>query len=221
MDIYHVLNRGVDKRNIFLDTADHARFVHDLFEFNDQKPAGSTYYSFLKSDLKNNKKVKDKELLVDIHSWCLMKNHYHLLISERTEGGLTKFIRKLNIGYAKYFNEKYVRSGTLFQGRTKKILVDSDAHFLFIIHYIHLNPLDFLGNEKEWRKYKIKNVERAISYLYEYRWSSFLDYCGEENFPSILQKRLYQSVFQNYKKEISEYVRDLTVTSIDQSMLLE
>ena len=78
-----------------------------------------------------------------------MGNHYHLLLSERREGGISDFMRKVNVGYAKFFNEKYKRTGTLFQGRTKKVLVDSDAHFLHILHYIHLNPLDLLNGAKQ------------------------------------------------------------------------
>ena len=137
MELWHALNRGVDKRTIFEDSQDRARFVHDLFEFNDEKAAQNTSRS-------NMSNLRSRSLLVDIHGWCLMKNHYHLLLSERVDGGITKFIRKLNIGYAKYFNEKYHRSGTLFQGRTKRVLISSDAHFLHILHYLHLNPLHLL-----------------------------------------------------------------------------
>lgn len=63
-----------------------------------------------------------------------MANHYHLLLSELVEGGITLFLRKLNIGYAKYFNERHGRQGTLFQSRTKKILIERHAHFLYILH---------------------------------------------------------------------------------------
>ena len=131
MDLYHSLNRGVDKRIIFLDTQDYARFVHDMYEFNSTLPANHTRYNQI-ADLRCRQ--FDKRL-VQIHGWCLMPNHYHLILSECMEGGISLFLRKLNVGYAKYFNERYNRSGTLFQGRTKKILIDSDAHFLHILNY--------------------------------------------------------------------------------------
>ena len=138
-----------------------------------------------------------------------MGNHYHLLLSETVEGGLTLFLRKLNIGYAKYFNERYERTGTLFQGRTKKILIDNDAYFLHILNYIHLNPLDFLENASSWRKRRIKNTTQTLNHLAQYRWSSYLDYVGTRNFPSILTTSFFQEIFGNYKKEIASYLKDI------------
>src|SRR3989338_8435514 len=207
MEFYHVLNRGVDKRTIFNTSADHARFVHDLYVFNDTKPAPDAYRRImweLRSPTSDTRKK-----LVDIHGWCLMGNHYHLLISERREGGITKFIRKLNIGYSKYYNDIHMRSGTLFHGRTKKILIERDAHFLHILHYIHLNPLDFLPSAKSWRLGSVGNTEKALRHLAKYRWSSYLDYCGTMNFPSILTTDLFKDVFGNYKKEITQYLNDM------------
>lgn len=158
--------------------------------------------------------------VVNLHGWCLMKNHYHLLISETAEGGLTKFIRKLNIGYAKYFNEKYQRVGTLFQGRTKKVHITTDAHFLYILHYIHLNPLDFLRDAKGWRSGSVKNPQKALAHLAEYRWSSYLDYCGKKNFPSVLSMELFADVFGDYQNVITEYIRDMQTEPFD-SLSLE
>ena len=145
---FHALNRGVDKRNIFLDDQDRARFVHDLYEFNDVLRPANTYRSFAVDkmmDLRNPTFWGVKNGIRSLISMggASMGNHYHLLLSERVDGGLTKFIRKLNVGYANYFNEKYGVAGTLFQGRTKRIHIDSDPYFLHILHYIHLNPLDF------------------------------------------------------------------------------
>lgn len=214
MDLYHVLNRGVDKRVIFEDSQDYARFVHDMFVFNDIKPVLNITRSQM-SDLRSRTLVRTRVRLVDIHGWCLMNNHYHLLISEKVEGGLTLFIRKLNIGYAKYFNEKYKRDGTLFQGRTKKLLIDNDAYFLHILNYIHLNPLDISDNAKDWRERKITDAEEALQKISEYKWSSYLDYAGVKNFPSIINTSLFQDVFQNkYKESLEKYIRDLGVTEI-------
>lgn len=206
MELYHTLNRGVDKRNIFLDDGDRARFVHDMWEFNDVEDAKNVWYRApAYSGLRNH--YMEKERIVDIHGWCLMGNHYHLLISERTDGGLTKFLRRLNVGYANYFNEKYKRKGTLFQGRTKKVLIERDAHFLHILNYIHSNPLDFLKGSKDWRLRRILDPRPAIEYIHKYKWSSYQDYIGEANFPSVLTKDLYSSIFKDYKKELSAFIR--------------
>ena len=202
----------MDKQDLFLENGDRVRFVHNLFEFNDAAPANNTSRRLM-NDLRSHL-LGERKMLIDIHGWCLMRNHYHILISERRVGGLTQFIRKLNIGYSKFFNDKYKRSGTLFQGRTKKILISSQSHFLHILNYIHLNPLDYRLESAQWRERHIKDSARALAYLKKYRWSSYLDYCGIQNFPSIINTRLFRDVFGNYEKELVSYLKDLEVDSI-------
>ncbi|MEK7101042.1 MAG: transposase [Patescibacteria group bacterium] len=222
MDLYHVMNRGVDKRDIFLDEKDFLRFIHNLYEFNDAASANSNsgYWFNKNMDIVSPYigQVK-RERLVEIHGWALMNNHYHLLLSEAVEGGLTLFLRKLNVGYAKYFNERYERTGTLFQGRTKKVLIAQHAHFLYILHYVHLNPLDYFPGFEEWRqrsKGSIRNVKDAMKYLGEYRWSSYLDYCKIKNFPSILTTSLFRNkdVFENYSETVQSYLREIDVDEL-------
>jgi putative transposase len=121
-----------------------------------------------------------------------MPNHYHILASEIEVGGISMFMRKLNMGYAKYFNEKYDRSGVLWQGTFKRILLQRDAHFLHIPFYIHLNPLDL--KFPQWRFGKVRNIDGALKFLAEYRWSSYLDYNDTKNFPSILNQELLMEV---------------------------
>ena len=221
MEIYHVLNRGVDKRTIFMDTGDYARFVHDMYEFNDSKPTINSGRSFDPADAMIGfvNQSSDRTMIVDIHGWCLMKNHYHLLLSERVEGGLTLFIRKLNVGYANYFNERYKRSGALFQGRTKKIAIHSDAHFLHILHYIHLNPLDYVSEAKSWRFGRVQNRPRARAQLEKYRWSSYHDYCDKKNFPSVLKTDFMRSSLGNIEKKTLEYIEDINLPSIKPYLL--
>lgn len=206
MELYHVLNRGVDKRIIFNNSGDCARFVHNLYEFNDRKPAPTAMRRNMSDFVSPTS--DDREQLVEIHGWCLMKNHYHLLLSEVREGGLVLFLRKLNIGYAKYFNNIHERTGTLFEGRTKKILINRDAHFLYILHYIHLNPLDFLKGAEDWRRGEIVSASEAMNYLHTYRWSSFYDYIGKKNFPSILTTSLFTDVHRNIKKATADFLKE-------------
>lgn len=206
MELYHVLNRGVDKRLLFLDGKDRARFVHDMWEFNDVEDAKNVWYRAPQySGLRDH--YMEKERIVDLHAWCLMGNHYHLLVSERADGGLTKFIRRLNVGYANYFNERYKRKGTLFQGRTKKILINTDAHFLHILNYIHANPLDLSRDGGGWREKKLISTANALKNLANYKWSSYLDYIGVHNFPSVLTTELFSDIFKDYRKEISSFLQ--------------
>jgi putative transposase len=224
MELYHVINKGVDGRKIFLDTQDYARFVHDLFEFNDTSPALQfTRANYLETNVgRTTSNIRKR--LVDIHGWELMQNHYHLLLSERVEGGMTLFFRKLS-GYARYFNERHERKGTLFQGRTKRILVEHHGHFLYILHYLHLNSLDYLSGAKKWRqrdKGIISDIPKILEYLKSYRWSSYSDYCGIPNFPSILTTSLFKnSLGTDYISALKEYLADNTVDNELDSKYLE
>lgn len=215
MELWHALNRGVDGRDLYMDDYDRLRFIHDMYEFNDTTPADSNvgyrFQSKSRDIVSPYIEKGPRERLVEIHGWCLMKNHYHLLLSELVEGGMSLFLRKLNVGYAKSFNQKYERVGTLFQSRTKKVLIESDAHFNYILHYIHLNPLDYLEGAEEWRERShagINSAKDALNYLAQYRWSSYQDYAGTKNFPSILTTSLFKDALGNYPDSLRDYLRD-------------
>ena len=138
-----------------------------------------------------------------------MKNHYHLLLSPRVEDGIALFMKKLNMGYTKYFNEKYERTGTLWQGRHKKILIERDAHFIYIPYYIHLNPLDYVM--PEWRGGNVRSPAQALKHLGDYRWSSHLDYLGVRNFPSLIERPLLAEMLGTrirYEREIRTIITD-------------
>lgn len=209
MNLYHVVNHGVEGRNLFLDSGDYARFVHDLFEFNDMAPVLNSGRIATLNGLRNQSFGTDRERIVDIHAWCLMRDHYHILVSERVDGGLTKFLRKLNVGYANYVNDRYARRGTLFRGRTKKVLIERQAHFLYVVHYIHFNPLDYLRTANKWRSGTVGSQAEALKHLHAYKWSSYLDYIGTKNFPSVLATSLYTDVYPRYQDAATEYLASL------------
>jgi len=220
-NLFHVLNRGVDKRNIFLDKQDHFRFIHDLYELNNQDVVNTTFRVFGKmNDLRgrtiNIEDKKPRKLLVDIHAFAMMPNHYHLLLSPKIEGGISKFMNKLNMGYVKYFNQKYKRQGTLFQGRSKKILIEDESHFIHLPYYIHLNPLDM--HSPEWRDRELKDLKSAIKYLENYRWSSHMDYAGIKNFPSVTNRDFLLRYFggvKDYKNYIYCWLKSITQEQLE------
>src|SRR3989344_1570985 len=185
--IYHICNRAIDGRTIFLNDKEYFRAIHDLYEFNDENPADNIYYRTpsLKSYDTPCHKIK-KDPLIEILAFVLMPNHYHLLIRQLKDGGIVKFMHKFGMGYAKFFNEKYQRVGALFQGPFKAILVERQAHFTHLPFYIHANPLDL--KFPTWREQKLKNPKKAMEFLENYRWSSFPDYIGKKNFPSVTQR---------------------------------
>lgn len=217
-EIYHVLSRGVDKRKIFPDKRDYFRFIHNLFEFNDKESATTASYNFRRqfSDVGRQKvEKKPRKLLVQIHTFCLMPNHYHLLLTPKADNGVANFMKKVNGGYAKYFNIKYKRVGTLFEGKYKRILVKNEPHFIHLPYYIHFNPLDLAV--PEWRDGKIKNYNKAIKFLESYRWSSHLDYLGRKNFPSITQREFLLEFFgghKGYEHSIKTYLRTMATEEI-------
>ncbi len=213
-EIYHALSRGVDKRKIFMDDKDRFRFIHDLFEFNDRAPANTSSYHFYKQsgDIRCRQiERKPRKLLVNILAFCLMPNHYHLLLSSLVKNGISLFMRKLNDGYVKYFNKKHERTGTLFERKYKSILVDSQAHFIHLPYYIHLNPVDLVA--PEWRERKLNNYKEAIDFLDSYRWSSHLDYLGQKNFPSVTQRDFLLEIFEGekgYEKKLKDWLKELS-----------
>ena len=222
MEIYHVLSRGVDKRKIFLNDKDYFRFIHNLFEFNnsdlaDKSPqrAFNKMTDIARRSDEDNIKRKMRKLLVNIHVFCLMPNHYHLMLSPRVKDGIPRFMKKLNMGYAKYFNIKNDRRGALFEARYKSILIEDENHFMYLPHYIHLNPLDL--HMPEWREGKLRSAAGAIKFLENYRWSSFPDYTGQKNFPSVTNRKFLLEVFggvDKYKARVKEFLKDLNLESL-------
>ena len=206
MDYYHVLNRGFEKRRIVDDDSDRLRFVHSLYVFNDRNYVDSNHR------IRNfHKPASERDILVYIHAWCLMDNHYHLLLSPVDDDlkNLSMFMKKLNMGYAKYYNERHDRSGYLWQGRYKKVVIENNAHFIYIPYYIHLNPLD--KKYPEWRSGTIsKNrVRSALSDLHSYRWSSFQDYSNQKNFPSLLYNKVLSKIVPSQSKELEKTISQL------------
>lgn len=212
-EIYHIYNRGVEGRDVFLNEKDHLRFIHDLFEFNDQSPA--LEYREVQLRRKNPRK-----LLVEILVFCLMPNHFHLLLKQKIDSGISEFMRKLKTGYTNYFNKKYQRPGPLFQGKYKFVIVKNETHFAYLPHYIHFNPLDLIM--PEWRQGKIRDYRKAASFLKGYRWSSFLDCIGEKNFPSLISRDSILDVCggaKRYNKNAFAWLRDMQLERIKDVVL--
>jgi len=209
--IYHIYNRGVEKRKVFMDDKDRFRFIHDLFEFNDQDSVLNVAYYFNPKSMEVEhqyfeKQRKPRKLLVEILIFALMPNHFHLLLKQKRGGGIVKFMQKLGTGYTNYFNKKYKRVGGLFQGRFKAVLVSEEAHFIHLPFYIHTNPLDLIYGSST-----SIDFEKKMDFLKKYRWSSFPDYIGKKNFPSVTSRELFLKFFgdeREYEKETRKWLRE-------------
>lgn len=155
--IYHIYNRGVAKLAIFEQSEDYKRFIKTLnyYQYDGPKPKFSHFPRFQKTF-----KLNYSNKIVEIHAYCLMPNHFHLLVKQIRDGGITEFVSKLSNSYTKYYNTKYKRVGPLLQGEFKAVLVESDEQLLHLSRYIHLNPL----------------VSSLVKNLNQYPWSSYHEY---------------------------------------------
>ena len=134
-EYYHIYNRGVDKRAIVMDIYDSERFVQSMIDFNSTETIGSVYeYSFVKEKYEN----KD-DTLVEIIAYCLNPNHFHLLLKQVVDNGISKYMHRLSTGYTNYFNLRYKRSGSLFQGKYKFKHIEDNDYLLHLSAYVNLN----------------------------------------------------------------------------------
>ena len=140
------------------------------------------------------------------------------MLRQKIDGGVTEFMRKFGAGYTNYFNVKYDRVGHLFQGKFKAVHITKQSHLLYLPHYIHLNPLDMKMGE--WRDKKIRSVPSALKFLESYRWSSYRDFIGKKNFPSVTQRDFLLKIYGSptlidYRKDLKEWLEDFDLSSIE------
>lgn len=167
--IYHIYNRGVNRVPIFEDNRDYQRF-RDLIGYYRFIAASPRFSSFktLKKELREKIIASRKEKFVDFIAFCLMPNHFHFVLKQLKEKGISEFLRRISDGYTRYFNTKHKRIGPLFQGRFKSVLVETDEQLAHLVRYVHINP---------YTSYVVRRVEDLL----DYPWSSFREYLdGEE-----------------------------------------
>jgi len=182
---YHIYNRGVEKRPIFKDGRDYRRFIKTIkyYQFAGPKPKLS---KFLNSSIF---KVDLNEKIVEIVCFCLMPNHFHFLVRQLKDGGITEFISKLSNSFTKYYNTKHTRIGPLLQGQFKTVLVESDEQLVHLSRYIHLNPI----------------ASMLVKDLNYYSWSSYKEYINDTE--GICTKHAVMSLFKS-PKDYQQFVLD-------------
>lgn len=198
-EYYHIYNRGNSKQTIFHDKKDYIHFLGLLYACNQ------------KENLKIDNLQKGQDLfsiekdstLVDIGAYCLMSNHFHILITQTEDGSISKFMQKLSTAYVMYYNKKYKRTGGLFEGKFKSRHLDTDQYLKYAFSYLHLNPVKLI--EKEWKTKGIKNKTAAFEHLKKYEYSSFLDYLGVERIQNkILNTKSFPKYFPNKESFVEE-----------------
>jgi len=178
--IYHIYNRGINKQNIFLDKKDYARFLFYLKLYLEE-PENTKDIDVQQRNLKRRNFHENIDLLL----YCLMPNHIHLAVKQKGEKDIVDFMKCVMTNYSMYFNKRYQRIGTLFQGRYKAILVKNDEYFLHLSRYIHLNPSKLLNKGQS---------------LVGYDYSSYSSYLGLQNI-KWLEKNLVLDYFKDHQND--------------------
>lgn len=200
-EYYHIHNRGNSKQKIFHDKEDYLRFISLLYISNSSE--SFNLYDLNRDTNFNVYEIERINPLVNIGAFCLMPNHFHVLITEKTGGGISKFMQKLSTAYSMYYNKKYERTGGLFEGKFKSQHADTDQHLKYLFSYIHLNPIKLI--QKDWREKGIKNKKEAVNYLNEYSYSSYLDFFGKKRIQNrILNIESFPKYFPNKTSLIEE-----------------
>lgn len=201
-EFYHIYNRGNSKQVIFKSESDYNRFKKLLYIANSTEP-----FVMRELDASDIFDIERGEPLVHIGAYCLMTNHFHILLTPAMPNGISQFMRKLATGYSLYFNKKYSRTGGLFEGPYKARWADSDRYLKYLFSYIHLNPY----------KDKDKTIKSHIDEkrIGEYRHSSLPDYLGEDRkVAKIIERNVFPKYFMNVKEQRKELMEWLDYQEI-------
>ena len=231
---YHIVAKATDGKAIFDSEEDSSRFILQLYAANIGKPVINLYRKdvtkaaqalLLGDPLPKGFVVREHDPLVDIFSFALVKDHYHLGLVPAQKEGIPKFMQKLNLAFAKYFNMKYKRHGMLFEGRFAGAPITSPAQLNVILRYINVKKvLDV--HEPGWSMSGLKDKKAALDFLSAYPYSSFPDLFKErssklvsEEVRSTLRKMLGEDFFaniddhmessKNFMKEQAKSYKDL------------
>lgn len=202
-EIYHIFNRGIDGRVTFSNAGEYIRAyqIMKYYQFSSPMVKLSKFLRCRDPERQKLQEVCQGQRLISIISYCLMPNHFHFLLRQEMDKGVSKFLSQFQNSYTRYFNTKNDRVGQLFLDNFKNVLVESEGQFLHLSRYIHLNP------------YSSKIVEN-LNDLYKYEWSSLGEYIGgSEDY--ICDREMIMNYFktkESYKKFISDragYQREL------------
>lgn len=193
---YHIYNRSNDYKPIFVNNWSNKRAIFTLSFYRFYKPSVKLSY-FLKWSEEKKKQLLDElnqqnNKLIDLICYCLMPNHFHLLLTQLTDGGISRFLSQFQNSYTKYFNTRAKRYGHIFSGQFKAVRIETDEQLLHVSRYIHLNP---------YSSYTIKNINE----LDDYPWSSYSLYLGNRNIGC--STNMILSHFKS-PKEYKEFVQD-------------
>lgn len=193
---YHIYNRGVEKRQIFNDKWDYSRAIETFkfYRLNDLPLRLSEYHDLILEARKvfEETVLNERNGIVDFISYNLMPNHYHFLLQQTLDNGISEFLRRFSDSYTRYFNVRNDRCGSLFQGTFKAVLIESSEQLLHVSRYIHLNP---------YSSFLVKDLNSLI----DYPWSSLREYISD--YPGLCKKDIILENFSS-KEEYKKFIFD-------------
>lgn len=187
-EYYHVFNRGVARMPIFHTRRNYIRFLQAAQYYKLNANGGS--FSHFTQHTSTPQKITNA---VDIISYCLMPNHFHFILCQREEGGISMFMRKLMNSYAKYVNVKQKREGPLYQGNFKAVWIETTEQLIHVDRYIHLNPV-------------VSQI--PINKPEDYEWSSYREHLGTSS-RLICNRKIIIEQFKNiemYKSFTTDHI---------------
>lgn len=190
-EVYHIFNRGIDRRPTFTGRKECRRAIDAIAFYRFLKPPLSLS-KFLRLESEKQNDVLDiliqSDKLIEILCYCLMPNHFHFLLRQTKNQGISKFLSNLQNSYTRYFNIRHERDGSLFLDQFKAVRVETDEQLIHVSRYIHLNP---------HTGYVVKTLDE----LEQYPWSSFPDYLqGKGEFVDVQFILSFFGSTQEYKK---------------------
>lgn len=212
--IYHIFNRGVEKRIIFLDDQDYRVFLHILKEaLSDPITLPPRILSLHNSPIQGStlqqitRMPKNFYGTIELFAYCLMPNHFHLLIKQRDEKGMKEFLHSIATRYSIYFNKKYKRVGPLFQSIYKAIMVTEEPYLLHLTRYIHINPGEHFPNLVDaYSSYADYLHKRHTPWLNS---DFILSFFSPSTLPLLKRNHTYQDFVESYKTDSAELLGSL------------
>ncbi|MDP2641466.1 MAG: transposase [Candidatus Yanofskybacteria bacterium] len=216
---HHVVSRAVDGKPVFGTEQDRSRFIVQMFASNTGKPAFNIYRTDVSKLARNLLEgspfpdryiIQEHDPLVQIFSFSLAQDHYHLGVIPTTESGLSKFMQKLNIGFSKYFNMKHKRRGTLFESRFRALPIRHAKQLNEIVRHINIRGV-LEAYQPNWTEEGLDDVKTALEFLHSYPFSSFQDlFQGREShiISSTSKANLRQLLGVDYFHNTSSYLKE-------------
>jgi len=223
-EYYHIYSRTIFGLPEFKNNTNANKLAQAFLLANSTK--SSQAFDYLRNDRKAILEnaieiIRQGEKLVDVLCYAIMPDHYHLLLKEIRENGITDFIRRCNTSIAKYINIKTERKGALFESKFKSKHINSNEYLLHLSLYIHLNPLDFLSG-KGWREHKLKNWQLEKEGLLRYQWSSLKTFLYKDYKDLIISgidiildqfnnRKEYELFLQEWSTDSLEKIKDIII----------